>query len=125
MLRLKMFVCTDDQLSKARKLKGCAETSQGIGREGGCQSGPLAFAGAPEIAQRVTWEVRLKYKSAGGRGPVVVVKPRPRCAHPECREPGMVRCPIHLDLRCPVHFRTHAMGCRVAPRLPGPMPAPE
>ncbi len=66
----------------------------------------------------------MKHKSAGGRGPVVVVKPRPRCVDPDCKESGMVRCPIHLDLRCPLHFHRHSLGCRVAPRQPT-MPVPD
>ncbi len=66
----------------------------------------------------------MKHKSAGGRGPVVVVKPRSRCVQPDCNESGMVRCPVHLDLRCPLHFHKHSLSCRVAPRLPRPMPSP-
>jgi hypothetical protein len=48
---------------------------------------------------------------------VVVIKPRLRCQTPDCKESAMVRCPVHHDLLCPVHFRLHALekGCR---RLP-------
>ena len=97
------------------KLKVCARTSQGNG-EGRALSERVASL-RQRLSSRFS-EVCLKPKSAGNRGPVVVVKPRPRCAHPDCTDSGMVRCPIHLDLRCPVHFHKHTMSCRVASSAP-------
>ena len=58
----------------------------------------------------------MKPSSNDTHGPVVIVKPRPRCATAGCPDSGMLRCPVHRDLLCPIHFRDHDNDkCRVAP----------
>lgn len=63
----------------------------------------------------------MKPNSSDGHGPVVVVKPRPRCAHAGCADAAMLRCAIHRDLLCPIHYREHS--AHHAPRAPLPGPA--